>query len=1413
MEAHFPVKEEWLADGGKAARARFRAQFETMCKDFDRDVVLETMKLSLERYPTLHPMTLLFQEELRTIAAEASGEPAEPTRTTRRTLMGKWTAVHTDLPPREHCLAVHEELQRIAAAANPKFGVLPGPKHPPFPAPDFSVAECSPMFLECTPVSDDADVEPPEVVLRYVRGTLIVDPDQRGSTAVLVVEHASVLGDARALFAKGATLTIMQPALAEFEANEVPHPEMPNISKLHLSLVAENPRKVVFTDGLTPLDAEGWVEEGDDMMAKQLVPEAPLFYELAVRSADPHHLLSSTMLNMSAAYLATGEHHAALAMALAGHAVDAANPKAFFRAGCALAEMSQHWAALAAFEQARDAGAGADADVQRHIERARQAAEGTTRPDGPFAQLALRQVVEGYKPGDVLFEKQDRVPRPAALRSPAARLEAMRKAKEEGNGYYRIKKYNEALRAYGAVLASAKPVAGALGKLSRCRGMLSRERDDLLAAALAALAGMAIDATCESAKVHFVQCLMHLDGFAKAAKATPAYKVFQAARRERTAQAAAAAAAESGANAAHAANEDAGSPQTIKNSPAPSPAAADRGGSDSDSDMPGLVPFDDAPPSSERNGAVSAASSDNDSDVEVKAFDPLGLLSEASPMQSALNAFNDILDDMAEARASTAHREGPQTTVREEAERATEAAAEKVAEVDDGAVSATSSDDGAVSVASSDDGAVSATGSDDGAVSVASSDDDSEVEVKVSDIIDQLSSVSLTDLPAGALDGVIETLTTNIETAERQTKECRQILRKIVRQAHAARQAQAQASGAAAAEEEQDESHLFNSTFADRLPALLATLRQNKSVFRQYGIQGVLLNLPRKDIVRFDKEFAAAGLWPEGIDKKTWQARIAAAYKMQGMQAVHDVGALVCPGKIAREAIARFLPERIGVAEFGDEHRWWMDSATLPGDVLHEHRRVSDGRAVAAHEGLPVFAAFVGAPAALGAAEVCVAVGATDLTWLATSLVGGVSPNAEKAGALRYVAFEDSAYAAAKMMVIAEMLRHAAARLLPGERVSDDVVRAVVEAWWSSSWTQDTHDRFQQAAAALKFSDLAQEEDASDANAVHGDVRRVMQSWLVETIIDRPHAEAEAHRAFRQTREFSCAMPVGDWKSSRDTNALIRYMLTGAVYDGPAAHASVTMFGEDEPSMPATATFMQALSNAELAAAFEAVGDDASVVEAARWAVERKVRALVDAVADGTVRVDVRYTGELGWDALQRLADDVGRMGPSVVVWGDRVADSFGTLDWKEVLDRCSRPLGTKHLINSGKWANQTYGTHMIDYRKLGTPEHLAKMIYEAQTWIKQQYKGDWRAARLVAPPVDCMRVLTQSQLTSVWHEVFARAHCEEALDVPEDKWAVAQPPEHSVFRSCHALMTMEVEWRKPATKAAKKKKKKRGTK
>mmetsp|Transcript_9880 Transcript_9880/g.32190 ORF Transcript_9880/g.32190 Transcript_9880/m.32190 type:complete len:591 (+) Transcript_9880:1804-3576(+) len=379
---------------------------------------------------------------------------------------------------------------------------------------------------------------------------------------------------------------------------------------------------------------------------------------------------------------------------------------------------------------------------------------------------------------------------------------------------------------------------------------------------------------------------------------------------------------------------------------------------------------------------------------------------------------------------------------------------------------------------------------------------------------------------------------------------------------------------------------------------------------------------------------------------------------------------------------------------------WYTDSSRRPYDLCPPIRDLTSGSVPAYDSRIShAFGNQAYRTDALVRGTAHVAAGFVDMGIL---LAAKLQDDGTKSGPLRFVGFERSAYAVAKTLAIWEMIAG-----LEEPSNSSALARAVLQVWFSTTWTRRTSSLFQAATrSALRrrggtCGDVVRGllEHWSDSRGVT--LRRARSQWLHQ----RPGGADRSRIAkFTQLRDRLAA-------ATYELTGSVGVVSGGGVGDSADLVGSITFFDNPDGTPPLAdveTVFETIPAHRQVEAA---TARDSTVFDAIEALHLENIEKLIRWGRSGDVVVELHHK------AVEDAVAQIAALHPWTMSWSN-ILDYVDPRDFHELARACSIAGDTIHFAYSMNWITEVYGTMIFDYptevrKKLlvGTREAIDKIF------------------------------------------------------------------------------------------------------
>ena len=355
---------------------------------------------------------------------------------------------------------------------------------------------------------------------------------------------------------------------------------------------------------------------------------------------------------------------------------------------------------------------------------------------------------------------------------------------------------------------------------------------------------------------------------------------------------------------------------------------------------------------------------------------------------------------------------------------------------------------------------------------------------------------------------------------------------------------------------------------------------------------------------------------------------------------------------------------------------------------------------------------------------------------------------------MRFIGYDRCSYSIAKTLVLAHMLR--SVEVQPHH---------IVEAWYSSTWSNETLQLFRASCVSILSESLP---STIGPTVVRDEVHGYLDVWA-HRAVPKTDNDVMVDWFLKSCRSGFFFMQTCNFHRKQDRNDLLHYFMTGEFGlhcfgqdSSPAREgrvASLAMFSvpyhspllnEYEQDLVGTTILMQTIMD-ELD-----TNSNVSVMEAIYNVKVRQVHLLQEGVQSGVVQLDLRYGDIQPWELIDRR------------LWQEIIDLKADSISWFNLLDYLQRPenvhelahawstTSTKHYGYSKNWPTTCKGFYIEDYKTGSTRRRILKNAIEGAIQDGKKSGVD----RLMAlPSYDSPTNVTGyhlcNQMRSTWVEKF----------------------------------------------------------
>lgn len=304
-----------------------------------------------------------------------------------------------------------------------------------------------------------------------------------------------------------------------------------------------------------------------------------------------------------------------------------------------------------------------------------------------------------------------------------------------------------------------------------------------------------------------------------------------------------------------------------------------------------------------------------------------------------------------------------------------------------------------------------------------------------------------------------------------------------------------------------------------------------------------------------------------------------------------------------------------------------------------------------------------------------VAIGFVDLGMLFAADLRS-SPSFDQ-GPLKFLGIEKSAYAIAKALVIWGLIDKAASSRKPKNKSH---VHGIVQAWFSSTWDNDTAESVQDVLASLTSS-------AASRN-LHPDVLNILCFWKESALISVEDARASIVKATSESQS-----EIGRMKREKDRTAVAQYELTKDFgLQGIPVYGNLLMFSCPD-GVPPLAKDESVFSAFNFKDVMDILlrNEKGTILDAAKDYAYSNIEKLIHWVQCDQIELELHCAD------IKDSIDFVASQKPWTMSWSN-VLDYFDHKVFHDLARECSIHGDTIHFGYSMNWTANVLGTNIIDY-------------------------------------------------------------------------------------------------------------------
>ena len=508
-----------------------------------------------------------------------------------------------------------------------------------------------------------------------------------------------------------------------------------------------------------------------------------------------------------------------------------------------------------------------------------------------------------------------------------------------------------------------------------------------------------------------------------------------------------------------------------------------------------------------------------------------------------------------------------------------------------------------------------------------------------------------------------------------------------------------------------------------------------------------------KRVSPYHTEYVQYAVWPRGVDTDKCWGVLEKSYEQVrsiGINELYLTSSLPQSDEFLKPS-QDLLLKRLG--ELSEENLTWFASAPI-GDIRQvKHRRGYDRN---------MFHSFTNEwsrPEYYYTNSTHVAVGFVDLG----SLREGIFP--PDITNFKWVGYEASPYAAAKTLVVAEMLK------------SNAPVDDIIQVWYSAAWSKSAEVYFRKAVAKLIEGQSYTAEELYSSPALRSPkVMALLRHWLLHSVsLEKARADWLEYPILNDE--------IVNFLKMEDRLALSTFILTGQLLEADVG--SITMF-----SIPSHEKVQRALREyfmycIDERALFEERKRNSDIIAAAVACLRTSISRLRTLINQREVTVVIHHQSL----SLENhdLLSSISSLNPLSISWSN-VCDYFSPKDFHKMARACSSN-ETIHFAYSMNWPMFVKGAGVIDF-ETGDKNHklfLKKMIIGARLAIHEYNKSLSAEELMLDPPITNVRNLAEFMLYMQHYEgwvrwFFSNVNPCKILNVEKKTWRYISRVNSTVF-------------------------------
>ena len=479
-----------------------------------------------------------------------------------------------------------------------------------------------------------------------------------------------------------------------------------------------------------------------------------------------------------------------------------------------------------------------------------------------------------------------------------------------------------------------------------------------------------------------------------------------------------------------------------------------------------------------------------------------------------------------------------------------------------------------------------------------------------------------------------------------------------------------------------------------------------------------------KRVPPYHIEFKQHAVKPRCIDADRCFKVLELSYEQSRGICLHELELIHSHPKLNESQKSQYkntmLLKRLG--EWSEETLGWFMTAPF-GDVRQVQRRRPYDRTI--------FHSFTNEwnrPEYYYSDSTHVAIGFVDLGSLREGIFADEIVN------FKWVGYEASHYAAAKSLVLAQML------------LSKCPVDDIIQVWYSTCWSLSAESSFKRAVSSLIEGKSSPSVELHSSPALHSpQVAALLRHWLLHSVpLEKARSAWLEHPISNDE--------IANLMKKDDRLALASFILTGQLLEADVG--SITMF-----SLPVTERIHRALEeffiySIDEVSVFKKRKETPDIISAALACLRSSISRLRTLISSQNVYVVIHHQSLSPKDHV--LLHSIASLNPSSISWSN-VCDYFSHCDFHSMAKECSTP-NTIHFAYSMNWPIFVKGASVLDHENADDKITMKKLIIEARLVIHEYNRLLGAEDLFLDPPVTNARNLVDFLLQWHFHKMWVNA-------------------------------------------------------